>query len=169
MQTFGPQLAAQISEPLQFVDYLREPKRDEVRLMWQLRALAAWLAGWLYTCLNRTVRWKVPSWPGAGVAVAVYPCHCDRPALQGAPRAALHFTFPDLAHSLHTPARSAQTTGEVIEARPSCYESVAGGMEEVRRRVEAFMHQFNEGSRAMKMELVLFQGERVLVLLLMCW
>lgn len=31
-QTFGPQLAAQISEPLQFVDYLREPKRDEVRL-----------------------------------------------------------------------------------------------------------------------------------------
>lgn len=42
-------------------------------------------------------------------------------------------------------------------------------MEEVRRRVEAFMHQFNEGSRAMKMELVLFQGERVLVGLLAWW
>lgn len=35
VQTFGPQLAAQISEPLQFVDYLREPKRDEVRPMRQ--------------------------------------------------------------------------------------------------------------------------------------
>lgn len=40
-QTFGPQLAAQISEPLQFVDYLREPKRDEVRLQGGRGAAAA--------------------------------------------------------------------------------------------------------------------------------
>lgn len=40
----------------------------------------------------------------------------------------------------------------------SCYESVPGGMDEVRRRVEDFMGQFNEASRALKMELVLFKG-----------
>ena len=40
----------------------------------------------------------------------------------------------------------------------SCYESVPGGMEEVRRRVEGFMQRFNEDSRALKMELVLFKG-----------
>ncbi|KAL4452763.1 hypothetical protein ABPG75_008425, partial [Micractinium tetrahymenae] len=77
-QAFGPALVQQVSEPLLFVDYLREPKRDEA-------------------------------------------------------------------------------TGEVVEARPSCYESVPGGMDEVRRRVEEFMGQFNESSRALKMELVLFK------------
>lgn len=34
-------------------------------------------------------------------------------------------------------------------------------MDEVRRRVEAFMARFNEDSRGLKMELVLFQGARV--------
>ena len=29
LQAFGPALAAQVAEPLQFVDYLREPRRDE--------------------------------------------------------------------------------------------------------------------------------------------
>lgn len=46
-------------------------------------------------------------------------------------------------------------------ARPvarSCYESVAGGVAEVRRRVEEFMRRFNEESRSLKMELVLFKG-----------
>ena len=32
-------------------------------------------------------------------------------------------------------------------------------MDEVRRRVEEFMAKFNEDSRALKMELVLFKGE----------
>lgn len=31
-------------------------------------------------------------------------------------------------------------------------------MDEVRRRVEEFMQRFNEDSRALKMELVLFKG-----------
>lgn len=41
----------------------------------------------------------------------------------------------------------------------SCYESVPGSMDEVRRRVEEFMGRFNENSRSLKMELVLFKGE----------
>ncbi|PSC73956.1 flagellar outer dynein arm heavy chain gamma [Micractinium conductrix] len=77
-QTFGPAAAQHLAHPLLFVDYLREPKRDEA-------------------------------------------------------------------------------TGEVVEARPSCYESVPGGMDEVRRRVEEFMSKFNEESRTLKMELVLFK------------
>lgn len=40
----------------------------------------------------------------------------------------------------------------------SCYESVPGGVEEVRQRVEEFMVRFNEDSHALKMELVLFKG-----------
>ncbi|KAI3432720.1 hypothetical protein D9Q98_004263 [Chlorella vulgaris] len=77
-QAFGPSLALQASEPLMFVDYLREPRRDEA-------------------------------------------------------------------------------TGEVVEARPSCYESVPGGVDEVRRRVEEFMGRLNEASHTLRMELVLFK------------
>ena len=40
----------------------------------------------------------------------------------------------------------------------SCYECVDGGLDEVQRRVEKFMGRFNEESKALKMELVLFKG-----------
>jgi len=136
-QTFGPQLAAQIAEPLQFVDYLREPKRDEVR--------AAGAAVWPFLLLCSSVT--------CGVAVRLTWVCRPKPATDAA--CVAHAPCAPFAASPCT----LQTTGEVVEARPSCYESVPGGMEEVRRRVEAFMQQFNEGSRAMRMELVLFKGE----------
>ena len=82
LQTFGPELAQQVAEPLYFVDFLREPRTDE-------------------------------------------------------------------------------STGEVIEARPSCYESVPGDLAEIRGRVEGLVARFNEESKALKMELVLFKGEAV--------
>ena len=48
-------------------------------------------------------------------------------------------------------------TGEVIEAHPSFYESVQGGLPDIRKRVEALQRKFNEESKAVKLELVLFQ------------
>ena len=79
LQSFDAELTAQASEPLYFVDYLREAPRDEA-------------------------------------------------------------------------------TGEIIAARPSCYESVPGGMAEVRQRIEEFMTKFNAESKSVKMDLVLFKG-----------
>ncbi|KIZ06068.1 Dynein gamma chain, flagellar outer arm [Monoraphidium neglectum] len=49
-----------------------------------------------------------------------------------------------------------QETGEVVEAHPSFYESVPGGLVEVRTRVEALQKRFNEESKILKLELVLF-------------
>lgn len=47
-------------------------------------------------------------------------------------------------------------TGEVIEAHPSFYESISGGLPDIRKRVEALQRKFNEESKAVKLELVLF-------------
>ncbi len=47
-------------------------------------------------------------------------------------------------------------TGEVIDAHPSFYEAVPGGLPEVRARVEGLQRKFNEESKVMKLELVLF-------------
>jgi len=47
-------------------------------------------------------------------------------------------------------------TGEVLDAHPSFYEAVRGGMAEVRERVEQKQAEHNENSRAMKLELVYF-------------
>jgi len=49
-----------------------------------------------------------------------------------------------------------EETGEVIDAHPSFYESVPGGLPEVRSRVEALQKKFNEESRVLKLDLVLF-------------
>ena len=48
-------------------------------------------------------------------------------------------------------------TGEVIDAHPSFYESIQGGLPDIRKRVEALQRKFNEESKAVKLELVLFQ------------
>jgi dynein heavy chain len=40
-----------------------------------------------------------------------------------------------------------EETGEVIEAHPSNYEAVPGGLPEIRSRVEALQHRFNEESK----------------------
>ena len=40
----------------------------------------------------------------------------------------------------------------------SCYEAAPGGLEEVRSRALALMAKFNEESKAVKMDLVLFKG-----------
>ncbi|CAG9462434.1 unnamed protein product [Pedinophyceae sp. YPF-701] len=47
-------------------------------------------------------------------------------------------------------------TGEVIDEFPSYYEAVAGGLDDIRSRVEAKQQQFNENSRGSKLELVYF-------------
>ena len=47
-------------------------------------------------------------------------------------------------------------TGEVIDAHPSFYESVPNGLPDIRKRVEALQRKFNEESKAVKLELVLF-------------
>eukprot|EP00198_Chlamydomonas_reinhardtii_P012689 XP_001702026.1 flagellar outer dynein arm heavy chain gamma [Chlamydomonas reinhardtii] len=47
-------------------------------------------------------------------------------------------------------------TGEIVDAHPSFYESVPGGLPEVRARVEGLQRKFNEESKVMKLELVLF-------------
>lgn len=44
----------------------------------------------------------------------------------------------------------------MVEAHPSFYEAAPGGLPEVRARVEALQRRFNEESRALKLELVLF-------------
>jgi dynein heavy chain len=38
-------------------------------------------------------------------------------------------------------------TGEVIDAHPSNYESVPGGLPDIRSRVEALQRKFNEESK----------------------
>ncbi len=48
-------------------------------------------------------------------------------------------------------------TGEIIDAHPSFYESIQGGLPDIRKRVEALQRKFNEESKAVKLELVLFQ------------
>ena len=48
-------------------------------------------------------------------------------------------------------------TGEVIDAHPSFYDSIQGGLPDIRKRVEALQRKFNEESKAVKLELVLFQ------------
>ena len=45
---------------------------------------------------------------------------------------------------------------QVIEAHPSFYESISGGLPDIRKRVEALQRKFNEESKAVKLELVLF-------------
>lgn len=49
-----------------------------------------------------------------------------------------------------------EDTGEVIEAHPSFYEAVPGGLPDIRARVEALQRKFNEESKVYKLELVLF-------------
>lgn len=49
-----------------------------------------------------------------------------------------------------------EETGETIDAHPSFYESVPGGLPEIRKRVEALQRRFNEESRILKLDLVLF-------------
>mmetsp|Transcript_5388 Transcript_5388/g.12712 ORF Transcript_5388/g.12712 Transcript_5388/m.12712 type:complete len:4322 (-) Transcript_5388:507-13472(-) len=49
-----------------------------------------------------------------------------------------------------------EETGETTEAHPSFYESVPGGMTQVRSHVEALQRKFNEESKLIKLELVLF-------------
>ena len=44
----------------------------------------------------------------------------------------------------------------MIEAHPSFYESISGGLPDIRKRVEALQRKFNEESKAVKLELVLF-------------
>jgi dynein heavy chain len=40
-----------------------------------------------------------------------------------------------------------EETGETIEAHPSFYESVPGGLKDIRGRVEALQRRFNEESK----------------------
>jgi len=47
-------------------------------------------------------------------------------------------------------------TGELIDAHPSFYEAVPGGLPDIRARVEALQRRFNEESKVAKLELVLF-------------
>ena len=47
-------------------------------------------------------------------------------------------------------------SGEIVEAHPSFYEAVSGGLDEVRKRVEMMQRRFNEESKVLKLELVLF-------------
>ncbi|GFR42148.1 hypothetical protein Agub_g3000 [Astrephomene gubernaculifera] len=47
-------------------------------------------------------------------------------------------------------------TGEIIDGHPSFYEAVKGGLPEVRLRVEGLQRKFNEESKVIKLELVLF-------------
>ncbi|PNH08753.1 Dynein gamma chain, flagellar outer arm [Tetrabaena socialis] len=47
-------------------------------------------------------------------------------------------------------------TGEVLDNHPSFYEAVPGGLPEVRARVESLQRKFNEESKFIKLELVLF-------------
>lgn len=47
-------------------------------------------------------------------------------------------------------------TGEIIDAHPSNYEAVRGGLPEVRERVEKKQAEHNEVSRGLKLELVYF-------------
>eukprot|EP00879_Flechtneria_rotunda_P026528 GHRR01028292.1.p1 GENE.GHRR01028292.1~~GHRR01028292.1.p1 ORF type:complete len:1302 (+),score=429.83 GHRR01028292.1:91-3906(+) len=47
-------------------------------------------------------------------------------------------------------------TGEVLSAHPSHYEAVPGGLKEIRTRVEALQRRFNEESKNLKLNLVLF-------------
>jgi dynein heavy chain, axonemal len=47
-------------------------------------------------------------------------------------------------------------TGEVVDAHPSFYEAVHGGLPDIRKRVEALQVKFNEESRIYKLDLVLF-------------
>lgn len=49
-----------------------------------------------------------------------------------------------------------EETGETIEAHPSFYEAVPGGLPDIRARVEALQRKFNEDSRILKLDLVLF-------------
>lgn len=49
-----------------------------------------------------------------------------------------------------------EDTGEVTDAHPSFYESVPGGLPDIRARVEALQRKFNEESKVYKLELVLF-------------
>jgi dynein heavy chain len=47
-------------------------------------------------------------------------------------------------------------TGEIINAHPSHYEAVQGGLPELRARVESLQRRFNEESKGLKLELMLF-------------
>lgn len=48
-------------------------------------------------------------------------------------------------------------TGETLDAHPSFYESVPYGLPDIKKRLEALQAKFNEESRVMKLELVLFR------------
>lgn len=48
-------------------------------------------------------------------------------------------------------------TGEVIDAHPSYYESVPGGLTQVKAKIEELQKKFNEDSKVLKLELVLFE------------
>ena len=49
-----------------------------------------------------------------------------------------------------------EDTGEVMDAHPSFYEAIPGGLPDIRQRVEALQRRFNEESKVSKLELVLF-------------
>ena len=112
LQTFGAAVEQQISEPLHFVDYLREPRQDE------------------------TTGEIVEARPRCASAHGLLVNVCGK--------------APILQTSCLLLGISSYTC--------SCYECVDGGMGEVQRRVEKFMARFNEESKALKMELVLFKG-----------
>lgn len=177
-QAFGPGLAAQVSEPLLFVDYLREPRRDEATgEVVEARPRCASGRGGCAHALA-CVRCLVGGGVGGGRAP---PCLAAAAACNGSWRptallAGLHRspaespTCSSSGKALPLP-RSTSCTRQLLRSAPkctptgtpcplpcSCYESVPGGMEEVWRRMDAFQARFNEGSRTLKMELVLFQG-----------
>jgi len=49
-----------------------------------------------------------------------------------------------------------EETGEIVEANPSFYEAVVGGIDEIRERVYEKQKAHNEASRSLKLELVYF-------------
>ncbi|KAK9841874.1 hypothetical protein WJX81_008571 [Elliptochloris bilobata] len=93
--------------------------------------------------------------------------HEDKAWVDGAIRDLSKQHFPaDVARQLEEPLHFVDflrppvtdpETGEVLDAHPSFYESVPGGLPDIRKRVEALQRRFNEETRGAKLELVLFQ------------
>ena len=50
-----------------------------------------------------------------------------------------------------------EETGEIIDANPKFYESISGGLDELKDRVQKLQEQYNEESKVHKLELVLFR------------
>ena len=50
-----------------------------------------------------------------------------------------------------------EETGEIIDANPKFYESISGGLDDLKERVQKLQEKYNEESKAHKLELVLFR------------